>query len=589
MGVIIGMDPHKRSATIEVIDEAGRRLAGGRFGTDKAGYAELLAAGRRHSRRVWAVEGCNGIGKHIAHRLVHDGEMVFDVPAKLSAQVRVFATGNGRKTDPVDARSVALAALYAPADPGLRRLEVDDDLVVMGLLVDRRDELGRARTQTINRLHRLLLELFPGGAKQFLSAPQARALIATTKPRDLVGKTRRRLAVELVTELEAIDKKIKTAEKDLAALVTERGSTLMDLTGIGPTGAARLLADVGDIHRFADKDRFASWNGTAPLDASSGAQQRHRLSRAGNRRINRTLHIMAVVQLRNPTPGREFYDTRKAGGTPSLMAMRALKRRLSNIVYARMVADQNRRDQSPATGPGGQQGNDSVSSAADSQPHTGSSDKPLPGPAKPQPKPRCGRQVDTEGAMCGSFGNVLLMRLSGLVSHRTRRTFMGNASGISRGRSKPATQDWPGSGSGSANRCRHHGHPGLMYNQMVVGVSVDEALDSLFHALADATRRDIVRRCIGGESSVSALAAAYPMSFAAVQKHVALLQRAGLVSKERRGREQLVRTDVDAVRRARRALDQLETVWRGRVDRMARLLEEVPDPDASAQRRGPRR
>jgi transposase len=173
MGVIIGMDPHKRSATIEVIDQAGRRLAVGRFGTDKAGYADLLAAGRRHPERVWAVEGCNGIGKHIAHRLVHDGEVVVDVPPKLSAQVRVFATGNGRKTDPVDARSVALAALYAPADPGLRKVEVDDDLVVMGLLVDRRDELGRARTQTINRLHRLLLELFPGGAKRFLSAPQA--------------------------------------------------------------------------------------------------------------------------------------------------------------------------------------------------------------------------------------------------------------------------------------------------------------------------------------------------------------------------------------------------------------------------------
>ena len=386
MGVIIGMDPHKRSATIEVIDQSGRRLTVGRFGTDEAGYADLLAAGRRHPDRVWAVEGCNGIGKHIAHRLVHDGEVVVDVPPKLSAQVRVFATGNGRKTDPVDARSVALAALYAPADPGLRPVTVDDELVVMGLLVDRRDELGRARTQTINRLHRLLLELFPGGAKQFLSAPQARALIATTKPRDLVGKTRRRLAVELVTELEAIDRRIKTAEKDLAALVTERGSTLMELTGIGPTGAARLLADVGDIHRFRDKDRFASWNGTAPPDASSGAQQRHRLSRAGNRRINRTLHIMAVVQLRNPTPGREFYDARKAGGKPSMMAMRALKRRLSNVVYARMLADQNRRDHASATGPGGHLGNGSDSSATGSQPNAGSSDKPLPGPATSKPR-----------------------------------------------------------------------------------------------------------------------------------------------------------------------------------------------------------
>src|SRR5690242_21380993 len=99
-----------------------------------SGYAEMPAAGRRFTERVWAVEGCNGIGRHIAHRLVHDGETVLDVPAKLSAQVRVFATGNGRKTDPVDAHSVAMAALYAPAEPGLRRGEVDGDRAVMGLL-----------------------------------------------------------------------------------------------------------------------------------------------------------------------------------------------------------------------------------------------------------------------------------------------------------------------------------------------------------------------------------------------------------------------------------------------------------------------
>ena len=114
MGVIIGMDPHKRSATIEVIDERAVVLAAGRYGTDRAGYAQMLAAVRTFADRVWAVEGCNGIGRHLAHRLVHDGETVFDVPPKLSAQVRVFATGNGRKTDEAGAHSVALAALRAP-------------------------------------------------------------------------------------------------------------------------------------------------------------------------------------------------------------------------------------------------------------------------------------------------------------------------------------------------------------------------------------------------------------------------------------------------------------------------------------------
>ena len=378
MGVIIGMDPHKRSATIEVVDEHANVLAVGRYGTDKAGYGEMLKAGRKFQDRVWAIEGCNGVGRHIAHRLVASGETVMDVPAKLSAQVRVFATGNGRKTDPVDAHSVALAAVRSP---NLVKVEVHPDLVALGLLADRRDELGRARTQTINRIHRLLLELLPGGAKKFLSAAQARALIAATRPRDIAGKTRRKLVAELITELEGTGRKIKACKKEVKTLVAAQDSTLLQLHGIGPSGAARLLADVGNIHRFASRDHFASWNGTAPLDASSGQQQRHRLSRAGNRRINRALHIMAVVQLRNRTEGRAYYDARKAAGKTSMEAMRCLKRRLSNIVYRQMLQDQNR---TQVAGPGGHSGTTLQPSVTDLTPDIGSSDKPLPGPATPQ-------------------------------------------------------------------------------------------------------------------------------------------------------------------------------------------------------------
>jgi DNA-binding transcriptional ArsR family regulator len=115
---------------------------------------------------------------------------------------------------------------------------------------------------------------------------------------------------------------------------------------------------------------------------------------------------------------------------------------------------------------------------------------------------------------------------------------------------------------------------------MVVDDLTDDAVDGLFHALADPTRRDILRRCGAGESSVSRLARGYPMSFAAVQKHVAVLERAGLVTKQPHGREQLVRTDAGAVARARQALDDLETTWRGRVDRMSDLLAEGTEPEA---------
>src|SRR5215207_10383182 len=142
------MDPHKRSATVDIIDDRERVLAGGRFGTDSEGYQAMLSLGRQHAERIWAVEGCNGIGRHVAQRLVADGETVIDVPAKLSARARVFATGQGRKTDPIDAHSVAVAALRTN---GLRQVVVDDATVALRLLVDRRDGLGRARTDLINR------------------------------------------------------------------------------------------------------------------------------------------------------------------------------------------------------------------------------------------------------------------------------------------------------------------------------------------------------------------------------------------------------------------------------------------------------
>jgi transposase len=192
---------------------------------------------------------------------------VVDVPAKLSARVRVFATGQGRKSDPVDANSVAVVALRTN---GLRQVQVNDATAALRLLVDHRDELGHARTQVVKRLHRLLSELLPGGAKEFLSASQAGALLASVRPREVVGRTRSWLAADLVIELDRIDKRIGTADAELGELVAATGSTLLELFGIGPSGAARLLGDVGDVGRFVDKGRFTSWNGTAPLDASSG-------------------------------------------------------------------------------------------------------------------------------------------------------------------------------------------------------------------------------------------------------------------------------------------------------------------------------
>jgi transposase len=381
--VVIGMDPHKRSATIEVMTADESIVGGGRFATDREGYAAMVRYARQWPDRVWAIEGCAGIGKHIAVRLLAHGEDVVDVPPKLSARARMFATGQGRKTDATDAHSVALVGTRMS---GLRPVVNDAQLAVLRILVDRRRSLGEEHTRKVSQLHQLLLELIPGGAKRDLSAAQAKALLAKVRPRDIAGKTRRRVAAELVADLERIYARKKAANKELTDLLAATGTTLLDLHGIGPTGAARLLVEVGDITRFPNKAHFASWNGTAPIDASSGDQVRHRLSRAGNRQINRILHTMARVQLRNPTPGRGYYERKRADGKTPMEAMRCVKRRLSDIVYQQMLNDAVRSAGTRSgTGPGGQRGHDSGSSATGSHPHTGSLDKSLPGPATTKP------------------------------------------------------------------------------------------------------------------------------------------------------------------------------------------------------------
>jgi transposase len=374
------MDPHKRSVTIEVMAEDETVLGGGRFDTDAQGYRSLVRYARRWPDRTWAIEGCQGIGKRVAIRLLADDEVVVDVPPTLSAHARVFATGQGRKTDATDAHSVALVGTRMS---GLRPVINDEQLVVLRILVDRRRSLGEDHTRMTSQLDQLLLELIPGGAKKDLSAAQAKALLAKVRPRDAAGKARRRVAAELIADLERIYARKKAANKELKALVAATGTSLMNLHGIGPSGAARLLVEVGDITHFPNKAHFASWNGTAPIDASSGDQIRHRLSRAGNRQINRVLHIMATVQLRHDTEGRAYFDRRKAAGKTSNEAMRCLKRRLSDIVFRHMVDDAITHT---VTGPGGQPGNVSYSSATGSQPNTGSSDKPLPGPATRKPR-----------------------------------------------------------------------------------------------------------------------------------------------------------------------------------------------------------
>jgi len=195
---------------------------------------------------------------------------------------------------------------------------------------------------------------------------------------------RRRAAAGLISGLERIYPRKKEATRELTALLAATGTTLTDLHGIGPSGAARLLAEAGAVTRFPAKAHLASGDGTAPTGASPGDQARHRLPRAGNRQNGRVRHIMAVGQLRNPTQGRACYDRKAAAGKTPREATRALKRRLSDIVYHQMITDARR----AATGPAGHLGAAPGSSAAGFGPAAGTSEKSLPRPATNDPTPR---------------------------------------------------------------------------------------------------------------------------------------------------------------------------------------------------------
>jgi len=241
-------------------------------------------------------------------------------------------------TDPDDAVSVAVAAQGAP---GLRRVGVEDHGVVLRLLTNRREDLVRVRTQTINRLHRLLVDLVPAGAGRNLTPDSAEVLLAQVAPSGAPAMTRWQLAGDLIADVRDLDRRIATVQARITAAVTQSKTSLVELFGVGPVLAAKLLGEVGDVRRFPTKHHFAAHTGTAPLEASSGQVVRHRLSRAGDRKLNHALYLMAIVQIRHPTAGQAYYQRKRAEGKSAKEALRCLKRRLSDAVYRCLLADQH--------------------------------------------------------------------------------------------------------------------------------------------------------------------------------------------------------------------------------------------------------
>jgi transposase len=264
------------------------------------------------------------------------GECVVDVPPKLSARVRVLSRGNARKNDGLDALATALAASrnerLAAVDP-----EVGSE--ALRLLSERREDLVAERTRALNRLHGLLRDLLPGGVAGTLSAHRAARILRGIRPKGASASLRRRLASEILRDIRTLDRKIADLNERIEAEVEASGTTLTEIFGIGPILAAKIIGTVGNVERFPSKAHFASYSGTAPVEASSGKVVRHRLSLAGNRKLNNALHMVAICQARSDVRGRAYYRKKIAEGKSRKEALRCLKRRISDAVFKSLMAD----------------------------------------------------------------------------------------------------------------------------------------------------------------------------------------------------------------------------------------------------------
>ena len=359
VAVMIGVDPHKGSHTAVAIGAAEEPLGELRVRASAAQAERLVAWAAAWPERTWAVEGAGGLGHLLAQQLVAAGERVLDVQPKLGARVRLLAAGDTNKNDPNDARSVAVAALRSTAR---REVRPDDHTAVLKVWSKRHRDLGRTRTQVACRLHAVLCELVPGGLSKDITAAQAARVLESAQPSGAVALARCELAAEFLDDLRRIDAQMRGTRQKLTTAVRATGTTTTGIFGVGPVIAAIVIGCVADVSRFASRDHFAAYNGTAPIEVSSGNRKIYRLSRRGNRRLNHAIHMAAITQIRHRhSDGRAYYDRKIAEGKTHKEALRSLKRRVSDAIFARLQADARRVTASARTeGPGGQPGNDSV-------------------------------------------------------------------------------------------------------------------------------------------------------------------------------------------------------------------------------------
>jgi len=342
MPYFAGVDAHKNTHAVVFLDSVGKVVQVLKISADAAGYEQSLAYARSLNAEIfWGLESTGCYAGAFARVLIASGAVVYEVPGSFTKRHRQRSSRTG-KSDALDAQAIAEAVLRE--SERLPRFERSEEREALRLRYDQRDRLVHQRTEAINRLRSAALRLDHGELPaELLSAPGINAI------HDIISRAQAstdfvvqalvddmRFAVE---DIGRISERIKAIEALLRPIVRRVAPELLALRGVSTIVAAGLIGHGGNLRNCRNADAFAMRAGTAPVECSSGRNSAVRVNRGGSRQLNRLLHVIALVQLsKSDHAGRLYYDRKRAEGKTSRAALRALKRKLTVVVYYRLIA-----------------------------------------------------------------------------------------------------------------------------------------------------------------------------------------------------------------------------------------------------------